>query len=71
MVKFDLSSVAKILIYNISQFWLFFGQKWLFALWKKNLLNSKSRKKWLVLDSETKLTLENINTKNTRNILTA
>ena len=40
---------------------------------KKNSLNTKSLKKWLILDSETKLILilENISTKNSRKVLTA
>jgi len=65
--------MAKILIFQVVNFDYFFSKKWLFKEWKKNSLNCKSRKRWFILDSETKLILEleNINTKNSRNVLTA
>jgi len=43
IVKFDLSVVAKILIFQLVNF-AYFKSKWLFKWWKKNSLNSKSRK---------------------------
>jgi len=71
IVKFDLSLVARILIFQLVNFDYFLALNDYLTSEKRTRWIVRVEKKGLILDSDTKLILENVITKNSINVLTA